>query len=336
MKLESRIYLYHGADEYSMREAILAIKKSLSRESGNDVKMERLNGEEITPLKLIETCAATDLFSSQRLVIVDGLLSHLNRREEKTGEKKKKTNEADSFSKLTSYIKENLPPPVTIIFTEKDSRKEKNPFFTRLSSIARTTQFSPLKGDDLRKWIIDKVKERGCKISSAATALLANLVGGNLLALSQEIEKLTLYAGGKIIEEADVKNVTSLARQATIFALVDSIIERNKARSQQYLHQLLAEGEEPTHVVAMLNRQLSFLVRTRDLLDKKKPLVEIQKIIGLGGFQWDRVVIQARGCPMERLKKFYETLLSYDMSMKKGQLPKELALELLVAELWFV
>ena len=74
----------------------------------------------------------------------------------------------------------------------------------------------------------------------------------------------------------------------------------------------------------------------RDLLDKKIPLPEIQKKIGLKDFQWSRAVTQARGCSMEKLVKFYEILLNYDLSMKKGLLPKELALELLVSELWFV
>lgn len=336
MTTESRAYLFYGADDYSMWQSISRIKEELSSGTGDEIKVERINGEETTPLKLIEACSAADFFSSQRLIIVDGFLNHLDRYTEKAGEKKKKKAETDGFSKLVNYIKQGLPPGVTVIFMETDSRKGKNPFFTQLSSVARTTAFTPLRGDALRKWIIDKVKERGTKISPPAVSMLMNLVGGNLFALSQEIEKLILFSGGKSIEEDDIKRVTSYAREPTIFALVDSIIEKNKANSQNYLHQLLAQGEEPIYVIAMLARQLSFLVRTRDLLDKKTPLPEIQKKIGLKDFQWNKSVTQARGCSMEKLVKFYDILLNYDLSIKKGALPKELALELLVSELWFV
>lgn len=336
MKPESRARIFSGADDYSMWESISRIKADLSSQTGLEIKVERINGDETTPLKLIDACSASDFFSSQRLIIVEGLLNRLDRAEEKAGEKKKKKAEMDGFLRLVNYIKQGLPPSVTIIFMEMASRKRKNLFFVQLSSVAKITDFSPLRGDDLRKWIIDKVKERGCKISPSAVSMLTNLAGGNLFALSQEIEKLILFTGGRNIEEDDVKQVTGYMREPTIFALVDSIIQRNKANSQNFLHQLLAQGEEPTHVIAMLARQLSFLVRTRDLLDKKTPLPEIQKKIGLKDFQWNKAVTQARGCSMEKLVKFYDILLNYDLSIKKGVLPKELALELMVSELWFV
>lgn len=343
MTTGSRVYLYHGTDNYSMWQSIERVKQELSLETGGEVKTERIRGEETTALKLIETCGAADLFSSSRLIIVEGFLSHLDSyiRDSalagvKAGEKKKRKSETDSFSQLVSFLKQGLPPGVSIVFIETDPRKGKNPFFTQLSTVAKATPFTTLKWEDLRKWVIDKVKERGTKISPAATNLLMTLVGGNLFALSQEIEKLVLFTGGKTIEEEDIKHVTSYAREPTIFNLVDSIIEKNKAGSQNYLHQLLAEGEEPGHIVGMLTRQLSFLVRTRNLLDKKILLPEIQKKIGLTGFQWDKLVTQARGCPMPKLVKFYDILLNYDLSMKKGLLPKDLALELLVSELWFV
>lgn len=336
MTPDSRAHIFSGADDYSMWKSISRIKADLSSQTGLEIKVERINGDETTPLKLIEACSAGDFFSSQRLIIVEGFLNRLDKAAVKAGEKKKKKTEMDGFLQLVNYIKQGLPPSVTVIFMETDSRKEKNPFFVQLSSVAKITYFAPLRGDALRKRIMDKVKEGGGKISPSAAGMLMNLTGGNLFALSHEIEKLILFTGGRNIEEEDVKRVTDYTREPTIFALVDSIIEKNKANSQNFLHQLLAQGEEPIYVIAMLARQLSFLVRTRDLLDKKTPLPEIQKKIGLKDFQWNKAVTQARGCSMEKLMKFYEILLNYDLSMKKGLLPKELALELLVSELWFV
>ncbi len=337
MTAETRVQVFSGADDYAMWESIHRIEREMSSDAGGELKVERINGEETTPPKLIEALSASDFFSSNRLVIVDGFLAHLDKFEDRAGDrKKKKTATLDSFSQLVNYMKQGPPPGVAVIFMETDSKKKKGPFFTQLSAVAKTVSFAPLKGDDLRKWINDRVREGGTKISSPAASMLISLVGGNRFALSQEIEKLLLFCGGRTIEEDDIKKVTSYAREPTIFALVDSVIEKNKAGSQNLLHQLLAEGTEPTHVIAMLVRQLSFLVRTRDLLDKKMPLVEIQKKIGLNGFPWENVVKQARGCSMERLVKFYDTLLNCDLSMKKGLLPKELALELLVSELWFV
>lgn len=338
MKPESKALIFSGPDDYSMWEEISKIKKNLSSKAGSEIKVERINGEETTPLKLIEACSANDFFSSQRLVIIDGLLVYLNRSYEKAGEKerKRKKAEMEGFMQLVNFIKQGLPPGLTVIFMETDSKKGKGPFLAQLSSVAQPRPFPPLKSDDLRKWIVDKAKEGGTKISPSAASMLMNLVGGNRFALTQEIDKLIPFSRGGSIEEDDVKQVTSYAREPTIFALVDSIIVKNKANSQNYLHQLLAEGDAPTHIIVMLVRQLSFLARVRDLLDKKTPLPDIQKKIGLKDFQWTNVVKQARGCSMERLVKFYDILLKCDLSIKKGLLPKDLALELLVSELWFV
>jgi len=52
--------------------------------------------------------------------------------------------------------------------------------------------------------------------------LLARLVGGNLWAMSSEIDKLALYTLGRRIEVEDVKKITSSAQEANIFALVDA------------------------------------------------------------------------------------------------------------------
>src|SRR3990167_1579706 len=124
MKSESRAHIFSGADDYSMWESISKIKKDLSSEAGAEIKVERINGEETTPLKLIEALSASDFFSSQRLVIVDGFLNHLDKYDEKAGDRKKKKTSPDSFLQLVKYIKQGLPPSATVIFMETDSKQK--------------------------------------------------------------------------------------------------------------------------------------------------------------------------------------------------------------------
>src|SRR4030043_28234 len=83
--------------------------------------------------------------------------------------------------------------------------------------------------------------------------------------MNSEIDKLLAYCSGQVITEDSVKQVTSYAREANIFALVDSILEGRTKVAQQLLHRLLRDGASPSYILAMITRQLRLIVMTKDL-----------------------------------------------------------------------
>ena len=212
--------------------------------------------------------------------------------------------------------------------------KKGNPLYKELLPRAKVRAFPLLRNDELRQWIKKRIAGEGGSISPPALDLLARLVGGNLWLMSGEVAKLVLYASGRRIEEDDVRAVVGYSQQASVFAMVDAILESRAGVGQQALQQLLQAGVAPAYLLFMLSRQVRLLVQTKELVKEGRPEVEIQDRLGLTQeFVWRKTVEQANRYSLGRLKELYHKLLEADLAIKTGRYNDELALDILVAEL---
>ena len=93
-------------------------------------------------------------------------------------------------------------------------------------------------------------------------------MGDNLAELSQELEKLALYAGGeKTLTPNLVNQLATHSRSFNIFALVEALGEPGPHKRLTALGQLLDLGEKEPKILVMLARQLRLLIS----LKKKRP-----------------------------------------------------------------
>ena len=191
-----------------------------------------------------------------------------------------------------------------------------------------------LRGTRLHQWIQRRVVEEGGTISPRAISSLAELVGGNLWIMANEINKLTLFTSGRRIEEEDVKMLVSHAQQANVFAMVDAILESKAGLAEQSLRQLLQSGASSAYLLVMLARQVRLIVRVKGLRNQGKPETEIRNKLGLTAeFDWRKTTEQADRYPLGRIKEVYHKLLEADLSIKTGRYEDELALNILITEL---
>jgi len=208
-----------------------------------------------------------------------------------------------------------------------------NPLLKRLAPLSKVQEFPLLKDAKLQQWIHSRVASHGGSISPRAMKLITELAGENLWTLANEIEKLYLYAKGRRIEEEDVRQLTSYAREASVFTMVDAIVERRAPTAMQLLHQLLTDGMAPPYLLFMITRQLRLMVQAKELGAQRLSMREKQEQLGVPpNFPIDRLLRQTASYPMPRLIELYHKLLETDIAIKTGKWKDELALDLLVAE----
>ena len=122
----------------------------------------------------------------------------------------------------------------------------------------------PIDLRELPRWIAERMRRAGLEADRDAVTLIANRVEGNLLAASQEIEKLRLILGeGKVTAE-DVTDAVANSSRYDVFKLVDAAIGGNTKRALKILYGLQAEGVEPVIVVWALTRELRTLALLTD------------------------------------------------------------------------
>ena len=152
--------------------------------------------------------------------------------------------------------------------------------------------------------------------------------------MANEIDKLVLFTSGRRIEEEDVKRLVNYAQEASVFAMVDAILEFKAGIAEQLLQQLLQQGAAPAYLLVMLARQVRMIVQVKELRSRKKSEVEIQDRLGLASeFVLRKTLEQANRYSLARLKEVYHKLLEADLSIKTGKYDAELALSILIAEL---
>lgn len=327
------LHILIGADDFSLNESLEAIKKGLGDQSLLATNTTMLDGQQLTPGQLRLVCAALPFLAPKRLVIVKGLLERFEPRVKRSRQQKKGKDSQQNEHRAFATLIDELPDSTELVLIDHEV-KNKNPLLRELLPRAKVKSFPLLRNEKLRQWIQKRVKQEGGTISPRAVELLARLVGGNLWAMVGEISKLVLFVSGRLIEEEDVKTVVGYAQQATIFNMVDAVLESRAGQAQQAIQQLLQVGMAPPYLLFMLARQARMLVRAKELIKKGESEFEIQNKLGLTSeFAWRKTAEQAGRYSLERLKELYHRLLAADLSIKTGKYEPELALNILAAEL---
>lgn len=329
-------YILYGQDNFSLHRKLVEIKSGIGNPEMLDLNTNVLNGQQISSNQLQNACSAVPFMHTFRLVIVEGLLERFN------PEKKpaKNTNKVQSklktdfkeWQEFGNYIKE-MPSSTVLVLVDGEIDAKRNMFLNQMSSLAKVHTFPRMKRDALGGWIRKRITEGGGSAAPAVIELLEKLIGGDLWNLSNEIEKLIVYCNGRLIMENDVMQVTSYTREANIFTLVDSILERRRKEAQQLLYRLFHAGEAPIYVLNMVNRQLRLVVLVKEL---SATLSHQQIMDQLGIYQDWRLNIllrQSKSYTFERLREAYNRILEADVAIKIGKYDDDLALDLLVVDL---
>ena len=295
----------------------------------------RLQGNQIKPADLFNLCNALPFMDPQRLVVVEGLLASQERRSGRgrgrTSGTEPATRNLGGWEKLAEVVPQ-LPETTILVFTD-GPLSDSNPLLRLMRPICQVQALVAPSAEALARWIKESVQRKEASISPSAIKRLTDLVGNDLWTLDQEIEKLSLYAFGRSIEERDVGELVPQVREANIFAAVDALIEGRPGVALRLLHQLRQDGRDVSNIIAMVERQLRLLALARDYMDNGVSQRDLGSRLGVSSqFVLRKTIDQARRLSQQEIAGQYRRLLEADLAVKRGLMDPDLALELLVAD----
>jgi DNA polymerase-3 subunit delta len=315
-------YVFHGADELARTETVANFRTRLGASDMADLNTTFLDGKKISLAELRHVCDAVPFLAEKRLVIVNGLLTRAAKQE-------------SLLQDLITYLLA-LPQTTRLVFVEEKALSGHHPILKLAQEDKKgyVKQFDLPSDKMLPRWIKERVQRHGGDIEPQAAVQLATVVGANLRVLDQEITKLVTYVNAeRAITKSDVDEVVPYAQAAIIFDLVDALGRRDGSIAAQTLHRLLDMGEHPLSLFAMIVRQFRLLIQVKELkIDGANPQ-EIAKTLSIHPFPARKLHTQASYFTSEQLKAVYHHLLDVDLSIKKGKIDAEVALDLLVAGL---
>lgn len=314
------LYLLHGENELQRREALVEIiEQSGLTPDFRDMNTEILEGS-VSPGDLRGACSVMPFLGESRIVIARDLLSKVK---------------GKAAQGLVAVLPE-VAPTTHLIFDEGKTLPKRHAIFTKAKDAGvQVRHFALPDARGLPSWIQQRTRLHGGRIEGRASALLAQNIGPNLRLLDQEIQKLLLYVGdGKEITAEDVRVMVPYVQSAdVIFQMVDAVGQRDGRRAATYLHRLLDVGEHPLGIFGMIVRQFRMLIQIRWLIDQRHTQQQIASQLKLHPYVVKKVYAQADRFTPEQLRKAYSLLAEMDLAIKRGEIPADMALDLLVAQL---
>ena len=245
------LYLFYGDEEFLMNRALLRLEAGLTDRAGEPPSKVVREAQEVElPEFLAESRAAT-LWGPGQLLIL----------------RRVDTYPAAQLKAITGYLDHPAPRAWVVLLAEglKAREVEKHAVWGRLAREEAALGFYRLREGELYQWLTREARQLGKNLTLAAAQRLVEMVGDNLAELSQELEKLALFAGPEnTLTPALVTQLASHSRTYNIFALVDALGAPGFHQRLTSLGHLMDLGEHPAKILGMLARQVRMLIRVKE------------------------------------------------------------------------
>jgi DNA polymerase-3 subunit delta len=157
---------------------------------------------------------------------------------------------------------------VLVITGKMDGRVQNSKWVSAIDKHGAVVQIWPIELARLPAWIRDRLSRHGLKADSAAAALLADRVEGNLLAAHQEIEKLALLLPEGVVSADTVMESVADSARYDVLQIGDAAMRGQTARALRILEGLRAEGVDATLALWAVNKDLQWIVRAQYLMER--------------------------------------------------------------------
>lgn len=304
-------YLVVGAEPLLRDDSLEAIRIAALAGGPSDFDYDRLDGEAVTGAALLDAVGTLPVLAPRRLVVL----------REPESARAKGRGLAEALGEALVALKDSRDTVLVVLAEKVDGRAR---WVKTFASNAVVRCDPPRKRQALSDFIEAEARRQGVAIDRAATALLGERTGPQLLMLRQEIAKAALFAGpGGKVTAKHVAESTSDVAEEPIWDLTDAIGEGRCGDALTLLGKLLRSGNAPPAILGAFANHFRKLTSVRNGGVVTGPPFAIRKLES-----------QSRRFSPARLLSSLAAIHQTDLALKgAGAIPSELALERLVIAL---
>jgi DNA polymerase-3 subunit delta len=317
----SPLYLFEGSEVYLREQALKRLIEAAVDAGVRDFNCATVS---VTQGNLDEALAMAREFpmiSPRRVVVVTGF-------------------EAISDEKQLELLKDYLraPAETTALVFVSDGLDNRRNISTMLRKSCEVVSFEPL-GEATPDWVCDYARRAGCSINPATAAYLVGMAGGELMRLSNELDKLMAYVGeDRPITRTEIDELVRYSREHSNFELSDAIMDGDRKRALTLLDHIFANPAEPPQTLALLilgaiASNYRRMLMAKELMRQDAPNSEVAKAAGMSPYVVTRFNERVRKIETARIVAGIERIAQTDIALKSSLATPRLQLELLICEL---
>jgi DNA polymerase-3 subunit delta len=309
------VYLLMGDEEYQIKHALTLFRDKVLPKEVFEFNFEELRAGETSILEVLQFARTIPMTASHRLIFFHDL--------EILG--------AEDMETLVGYVRS--PNPRTLLVLISSGLDRRTNAFKELREHTCFLEFPKLKGAALERWATEFFRRRAIQISSLGLRKILDLSGSDLQSLSNELEKLSLYAGHeKEIPDEAITELVLGSRQHGIFELTNALARRDRAGALLLLANLFEAGESPQYLTTMIAWQFRRMLIAKELLAGGKSASEISSLLQVR-FALEEFIQQVRTIQFDAAMRLYLRLAEADNRMKSTSLNQHMLLENLICAL---
>jgi DNA polymerase-3 subunit delta len=222
---------------------------------------------------------------------------------------------ADALDRIAQYAAEPVSSTVLVLSGSKiDGRK-------RLASLAKKGNWlvscEPIARAGIGNFIATKAKQASVRVSASAAELIAEVVGTDLAAISDAIERLCLFVGADgVIDEDTVGTCLVRIKTSTVWELVGAIGRRDLGRALAALDAVYDPRDRGLPIVGTMAWSARQLLRFEAALRNGKSPTEAAQVSGAPPFRANELADQCKRLSRPDLERWLEAISEVDLALK--------------------
>src|SRR5207245_8224840 len=241
---------------------------------------------------------------------------------------------------LLVFVADHISIPADVRKMEMQDKERYQRIRDTLGHYCGIVELARVEEGDAVRWITDYCTGRGVKIDADGARELVDALGGDMMMISNELEKLILYVSEKKrISLGDVETMVLAAKQRSLYELTDAISAKDSVRALEMLDAILntGEGDEAAighlYMLAKTFRQM-LVITERNVHDTRMLWAALWQGFRVPPFAAEDIIKQARRYKSKReLTRAIRLIAKTDLALRSNPPSKRVVLENLVLSL---
>ncbi|HUO14160.1 MAG TPA: DNA polymerase III subunit delta [Verrucomicrobiae bacterium] len=344
-ELESRklrpAYVFVGDEAFFRKRFRDAILEHLVPAELRDFSLFEFDLSETDLFEILDRARTPSLMAPFQVFFVRGVKNLFGR-----GSNEDKLSAIEEYAKnpnpdaLIVFVADHISIPADVRRMEMQDKERYQRIRETMGQYCGIVELARVEEGEAVRWIADYCSGRGVKIEPDGARELVDALGGDMMMISNEIEKLILYVGEKKrITLGDVETMVLAAKQRSLYELTDAISNKDRVRALEVLDAMQAtgDGEEASighvYMLAKTFRQM-LVILERNVRDQRMLWAALWQGFRVPPFAADDIIKQARRYKSRReLTRAIRLVAKADLALRSNPVSKRMVLERLIMEL---
>ncbi|MBQ6389689.1 MAG: DNA polymerase III subunit delta [Mogibacterium sp.] len=317
------VLFFYGAEDHLMDWAVEQIINKYVSEEWREIDVRYLDGDRVSAYDIMGEARAFSMFSDRRVIIVRNYLP-LYRKSSDSG-----------INELLELAGSRLGTSVIVFVLESRYSDDITAFGKKFAKKGGGYEFSRLDKADLKSFITKRIHTSGKMIARRELDYLIDLTGYynkessyDLARLDADIAKLVKACPEDSISYGLIEDLLIGDSDRYVFNLVDAVVNGDRPRALEIAETIIREEDGAMQVIALLTKQFEIMYDALELSREGYSVSQMASMTGINEFRFKRAWQSAGAYKLSRLRELLVQLYNIDRDIKKGDIDKDVALEL--------